>query len=260
MGLSEAVGAVEEHGIEVTVRPGGDPAGHGKGELVGGPGHEAVEAEAVLQALLAGDRRRRAGRRHLRLGPSGLGCRAGRLRCGGRHGGSRPLALEFHAGFQSEATAHGVILRPEFADPSPGVATDPVAGDTGGGHEADISALLLTQGGLAQPGAERGLAQLVAENLAGLVPRFSRNAILGPAPAPARHNQPVLTHWRLPRHERRKPLQYRAKAPSRCGTQRPQQLFFRSRGRLEKRFTSPTLAPERGRSTEILCGFCGYFR
>jgi hypothetical protein len=42
---------VEEDGIEVTIRPGGDPAGHGEGELVGRTRHKGIEPKAVLKPL-----------------------------------------------------------------------------------------------------------------------------------------------------------------------------------------------------------------
>ena len=235
VGLPEAVGAVEEHRVEVTIRPGRHPAGDGEGELVGGARDEGLEAETLLQALLSGARQAGPGLGRFRGGTTGRGLRGGALRCGrlrrrrsggrGRRGGG--LALELHLRLQGEVAAHGVVLGPELADPPPGVTTNPIPGDTGGGHQADI-AVLLPQGGLAQPGPEGGFAKFPPQDLAGLAPGFSRRPIL--RHAPVRHHQPVLTHSTLPSHLRRRACRIPRKSfPALPGPWSPAALFSLSR-------------------------------
>ena len=88
-------------------------------------------------------------------------------RRGRRAGGG--VGVELEARFQVEAAAHGVVLGPQFADPAPRMAADPVTGHAGGGDQAQFVPAL-AQNSLAQPRAEGGFAELAFQRRTGLRP------------------------------------------------------------------------------------------
>ncbi len=169
VGLPEAVGGVEQHRIEVTVRPGRHPARHGMGELVGGAGDEGVEGEALLQTGGPGQtaglgkvrRRERAGLD--RRAPVDGGEPDARAAAGGFH-----LVL----GLQVQAATGRVVLGPHLCDPPPGVAPDPVRRDAGRRDQHQGAAGLFQQGGLGHPRPEGRIAELALERRAGPHPNL----------------------------------------------------------------------------------------
>ncbi len=163
VGLAEAIGAVEHHGIEEAVGPGGDAPGHGMGELIGRADHEGVEGEAILQDP-TGARLGRLGRRRRiggdRLGGEELGAGLGDAASG----------LELHARLEGKHPTFGVMGGPKLADPAPRIALDPVAGEAGGRDQAQHAVGRRPQRSLGQPGTIGVVAQLGLQRMAGLGP------------------------------------------------------------------------------------------
>ena len=165
VGLAVAIGAAEEDRVEMAVGPGRGLSGDGQGEGIALPFHKTVEGQPLLKAGRAhgagpvGDRRH-GGHGHgqgLERNDGGpLGTTGGNL--GGRRGRSH-----FGAAADLEAARKAVEAEPQLVHAAQGVLAHPVTGIGGRGDEDQLTGTVGAHSRGGDIGAERPLADLVAQ-------------------------------------------------------------------------------------------------
>ncbi len=268
VGLTEAVGAVEHHRIEMAIAPAADALGHGVGEFIGRARHEGIEAKAVLQAGRTGLGRFGRGRARRLIHGGRRGARQG-LEGHLRRGADRGLArgagdVKFGPGLQLQGAALRIILRPQLGHAAPGVASHPVAGDARRRDQIKLACGAFTHPRLGQPGIERVLAHFAFQSGGGLGPH--RFQLLAARTARQTANTPRKVHGHIastpksvsnrPVPATADPLKNRTKAPSPGGCIQPPAPFIRTEMEAP---LSLMLARDKGRSTGILSTVDGYF-